>query len=146
MIPASFVTLVALPRLPSGKPDRRRLPAPSETATPGQAARFAEPTSELERRLAAVFSRALGRERVGVNDHFFDDLALSSISIVKLLVLVNRELGADVPVVQLFEHPTLRTLARALGNTVASSAGDRPSAETRAERLRRAVARKQRSR
>jgi amino acid adenylation domain-containing protein len=146
MIPASFVTLVALPRLPSGKPDRRSLPAPSAAATPGQAARFVEPTSELERRLAAVFSRALGRERVGVNDHFFDDLALSSVSIVKLLVLVNRELGADVPVVRMFEHPTLSALARALGDTVASSPGDRPSAETRAERLRRAVARKQRSR
>ena len=145
MIPAWIVTLAALPRLPSGKPDRRNLPAPSAVPAPERAARFAEPASELERRLADVFCRALGRDRVGVNDHFFDELTLSSISMVKMSVLVSRELGADVPVVQLFEHPTLRALARALAST-ARPAGDRPSAETRAERLRRAVARKQRSR
>jgi amino acid adenylation domain-containing protein len=145
MIPAWFVTLAALPRLPSGKPDRRNLPAPPAVAAPERAANLAEPASELERRLADVFCRALCRERVGVTDHFFDDLTLSSISIVKMSVLVSRELGTDVPVVRLFEHPTVRALARALTST-ARPAGDRPSAETRAERLRRAVARKQRSR
>jgi amino acid adenylation domain-containing protein len=145
MIPAWFVTLAALPRLPSGKPDRRNLPAPPAVAAPERAARFAEPASELERRLADLFCRSLGRDRVGVNDHFFDDLTLSSISMVKMSVLVSRELGADVPVVQMFEHTTLRALARALAST-ARPAGDRPSAEARAERLRRAVARKQRPR
>jgi len=71
MLPAAFVTLAALPLTPSGKIDRRALPAPG-TARPDLEGVFVTPRSLLEEVLAAIWADVLGLERVGVIDNFFE--------------------------------------------------------------------------
>ncbi|RKI15449.1 amino acid adenylation domain-containing protein, partial [Corallococcus praedator] len=131
MVPSAFVVLPALPLNPNGKVDRKALPAPTST---GSAGRFVEPGNPLEEKIAAIWARELGLERVGVHDHFFEDLAGTSLSVVRVSTRLREELKHELPVVWLFEHPTVHGLALrleresggALGRTEATVA--QPSA------------------
>ncbi|HSG39327.1 MAG TPA: amino acid adenylation domain-containing protein, partial [Thermoanaerobaculia bacterium] len=69
MVPAVLRCLDALPLTASGKVDRKALPAP-EWAAP--AAVYTPPQTAEEERLAALWRQLLDRERVGIDDNFFD--------------------------------------------------------------------------
>ncbi|HEV2736190.1 MAG TPA: amino acid adenylation domain-containing protein, partial [Longimicrobiaceae bacterium] len=110
MVPGVFVTLGALPLTPSGKVDRRALPAPGGRR-PELEAGFTAPRTETERLLAEVWQWVLRVERVGVEDDFFQ---LGGDSILAIRVVSRaREAGVEISPRQLFEHPTVGALARA---------------------------------
>ncbi len=69
MVPAALVRLESLPRTPSGKTDRRALPAPAAGADEDT---YVAPRTPTEERLAAVWAEVLRAGRVGVRDAFFD--------------------------------------------------------------------------
>src|SRR6185369_16155042 len=71
LVPEALVWLDRIPMLPSGKPDLAALPAPDRADLVGTAPP-APPRSDLERRIAAVWTRVLGVPAVGVHDNFFD--------------------------------------------------------------------------
>ncbi|MFF8589548.1 amino acid adenylation domain-containing protein [Streptomyces althioticus] len=79
----------------------------------------------LESRLAEVWCDVLGRDRVGLDDNFFD-LGGHSLLLVTAQTAVNRAFGSDLSVVDLFAHPTVRDLARHLS---ATGTGPVPDAE-----------------
>ncbi|MGW5905880.1 amino acid adenylation domain-containing protein [Streptomyces althioticus] len=79
----------------------------------------------LESRLAEVWCDVLGRDRVGLDDNFFD-LGGNSLLLVTAQTAVNRAFGSDLSVVDLFAHPTVRDLARHLS---ATGTGPVPDAE-----------------
>ncbi|MFF8524702.1 amino acid adenylation domain-containing protein [Streptomyces werraensis] len=79
----------------------------------------------LESRLAEVWCDVLGRDRVGLDDNFFD-LGGNSLLLVTAQTAVNRAFDSDLSVVDLFAHPTVRDLARHLS---ATGAGPVPDAE-----------------
>ncbi|RMN29368.1 Amino acid adenylation, partial [Pseudomonas coronafaciens pv. zizaniae] len=70
MIPSAFVTLARFPLTPSGKLDRRALPAPEDDAYASRG--YETPTGEVEPALAEIWRALLGLERVGRHDHFFE--------------------------------------------------------------------------
>ena len=111
-VPGAVVPLEALPLNPSGKVDRRALPAPESHRHTAQAP-FVAPGGDLERRLAGLWSSILGLEQVGVEDNFFD-LGGHSLLAAELHGRLERELGADLELLDLFRHPTVRSLARHL--------------------------------
>jgi acyl carrier protein len=114
MVPSIFVALDALPLTVHGKLDRNALPAPRLAAEDGSAgddgSGAAPPRSALEQRLVTIWSRTLGVERVGVHDDFFA-LGGHSLLALRLLVEVERELGADVSLASLFENFTVAGMA-----------------------------------
>ncbi|HTG35649.1 MAG TPA: non-ribosomal peptide synthase/polyketide synthase [Thermoanaerobaculia bacterium] len=125
MIPAAWVFLDALPLTPNGKVDRRALPAPGRERSPEGG--WTAPRDETEARLAAIWAEVLGVERVGVEDDFFD---LGGNSILSLQVISRAEAaGLTVQVRQLFEHPTVAELARALGAAPEAAARPAPPIE-----------------
>ncbi|MFB1481089.1 non-ribosomal peptide synthase/polyketide synthase, partial [Corallococcus sp. RDP092CA] len=124
MVPSVFVSLDTLPLNPSGKVDRKALPAPDAAST-GRQGRFVEPTHPLEQRLAHVFARELGADRVGARDHLFEDLGATSLTVVRLATRLREELQREVPVVWLFEHPTLEGLVQRLEHE-SQGPGSRP--------------------
>ncbi|WP_199896931.1 condensation domain-containing protein, partial [Streptomyces niger] len=65
MVPALFVALDRLPLTPSGKVDRRALPAP-EVHTDQLATGYTAPRNATEETLTAIWSQVLGAEKVGV--------------------------------------------------------------------------------
>ncbi|MGZ3461711.1 MAG: beta-ketoacyl synthase N-terminal-like domain-containing protein, partial [Archangium sp.] len=113
MVPSALVSLESLPLTSNGKVDRKALPAPDADST-GRASHFVEPSSPLEQQLVALWSRVLGAERIGVHDHFFQELGGTSLSAVKVVTRMREELQREIPVTWLFEHSTIHALARRL--------------------------------
>jgi len=111
MVPSAFVWMDALPVTANGKLDRRALPPPPPTR-PALAQEYVAPASELEVKLGALWADVLGVEPVGRDDGFFD-LGGSSLLAVRMVSRVRDELGIDVPLVQLFDRPTLSGFAAA---------------------------------
>jgi amino acid adenylation domain-containing protein len=109
MVPSAFLILDALPLNPSGKVDRKALPAPEEHHRPEETPWIA-PRNPVETRLAAIWSELLGVEKVGVLDDFFA-LGGDSIQGALLVNRLQRELDAVIYVMALFDAPTVAQLA-----------------------------------
>ena len=108
MIPAIFVQLEALPLTPTGKVDRRALPAP-EQDRPDLEAAFAFPSTDDEATLVEVWQHVLGLDRIGVNDNFFE-LGGDSILSIQVIARANSA-GLRLTPQQLFQYPTIAGLA-----------------------------------
>ncbi|HYR10837.1 MAG TPA: phosphopantetheine-binding protein, partial [Longimicrobium sp.] len=83
----------------------RTLPAPEY----GSAAPSPAPRTELERRVAEVWSSVLSRAEVGVHDNFFD-LGGTSLLLYRVYTRL-REVRSDLRVVDLFRYPTVESIA-----------------------------------
>jgi thioesterase domain-containing protein/acyl carrier protein len=107
-----------LPLTPSGKIDRRALPARSGTRPDLEEARIA-PRDDLEKRLAHIWERVLGLQSVGIRDSFFD-LGGHSLLAVRLVWEIEKELGQRLPLVSFFHDSTIEYLAGLLRQDVRS--------------------------
>ena len=138
LIPALFVPLASLPLSPNGKVDRAALPSPLFSLDADGISE--SPKTKLEQALIDVWRRVLCLERVGLDDNFFD-LGGDSMLLVAVHSNLQKILQTEIPVVDLFEFTTIRTLARRLGQ--AAPAG--PSfaqIQRQAQRQREAFARR----
>lgn len=111
MVPSALVSLPALPLTANGKIDRAALPDPDTAG--GREAEFEAPTTEVEKILAELWSRALGLDRVGIHDNFFR-LGGDSIIGVQVIARAN-EAGLQLTSQQLFQHQTVAELAEVAG-------------------------------
>ncbi|MER7009469.1 phosphopantetheine-binding protein [Dactylosporangium sp. NPDC000555] len=112
MVPARFIVLDTWPVTINGKLDTRALPDPSTVDVRTQVRRpFVEPRTPAERSLAAVWQALLGVDRVGADDDFFD-LGGHSLLASRLAARLRSEMGAEVPLAELFAAPTLAAMAR----------------------------------
>ncbi|HEX3531512.1 MAG TPA: AMP-binding protein, partial [Thermoanaerobaculia bacterium] len=106
MIPSAVVLLPALPLTPSGKVDRKALPAPDRGPAPG----FVAPRTAVEEVLAEIWSELLGLDHVGVHDNFFERGGHSLLAVL-LMARIEKRLGTTLPLAALFAAPTLEALA-----------------------------------
>jgi mycobactin peptide synthetase MbtE len=106
MTPAAYVVIDEIPITAHGKIDRTALPEPEIMAK----ARYRDPSTVTERRIAALFSELLGHDRVGVDDSFFD-LGGHSLVATKLVTAIRSECGAEVGIRDVFELGTVGSLA-----------------------------------
>ncbi|HET9226556.1 MAG TPA: condensation domain-containing protein, partial [Thermoanaerobaculia bacterium] len=106
MIPTAFVTLEELPVTPNGKLDRQALPAPQWSAS----AELVAPRTEVEKRLAAIWSDVLGVPQVSLEDSFFD-LGGHSLLATQMVSRVRESFGVELALRTLFERPRLDELA-----------------------------------
>jgi amino acid adenylation domain-containing protein len=118
MLPSAFVQMAELPHTPSGKVDRKALPAPSRERV--QQAEHTAAGTPVQQRLTAIWQRLLGLDRVGIDENFFD-LGGHSLLIVRLRSAVAEELGSDLPITEFFKYPTVASLAARLAETHAAA-------------------------
>nr|WP_280301945.1 non-ribosomal peptide synthase/polyketide synthase [Nocardia neocaledoniensis] len=117
MVPSVIVVLDAFPLNTSGKLDRKALPTPEFVARP-----FRAPVSAAQRAVAEVFGAVLGRERVGLDDDFFE-LGGNSLVATRVAARLGTALSTRVPVRALFETSTVADLAATLAHRAGSGAG-----------------------
>ncbi len=108
MVPSAFVLLDELPLTPSGKVDRRALPAP-EQGRAEQNGAFVAPRNELEMQLTKMWEKVLSVQPVGVTDNFFD-LGGHSLLAVRLFAQIEKMFGKNLPLATLFQAPTVEQL------------------------------------
>ncbi|HEX8906045.1 MAG TPA: phosphopantetheine-binding protein, partial [Longimicrobiaceae bacterium] len=133
MVPASITLLLQLPLTPNGKVDREALPAPDAVAAESE---YVAPETDDERAVAAIWREVLGRERVGVHDQFFA-LGGDSLLATRVVIRTRDVLGREVPLVALFDHPTVAGFARAAAESPARAApGHGPASIPRRARAR----------
>lgn len=112
MVPSVFVILDALPLTPSGKVDRRALPAPDQAGQDHEES-FVAPQDELELLLTKIWEKVLGIKSIGVRDNFFA-LGGHSLLAVRLLTEIEKVFGKNLPLVTFFEAQTVEQLAYVL--------------------------------
>lgn len=122
MVPNHFLVIDALPLSANGKVDRSALPSPWRESAPEERT---VPRSELEQRLFAIWSEALGRDDFGTGDNFFD-LGGDSLHAVRMAGRFRSDLGVDRSgdelIDLLFEAPTIEELAAVLAPDVKPAA------------------------
>ena len=134
MVPGAFVTLPALPLTPSGKIDRRALPAPRMKRPPLKNAPK-PPGNATQALLSGHWQAVLRIDAVGVEDNFFE---LGGTSL--LLAQLHTELALHFPgidIVALLQYPTVSSLAEHL---TLSAQGERQTVQIQGRRADRQAA------
>ncbi|HEV2705161.1 MAG TPA: phosphopantetheine-binding protein, partial [Pyrinomonadaceae bacterium] len=138
MIPSTFMLLDALPLSPSGKVNREALPEP-DRVRPNLEATFVAPQTEMELLVSAIWREVLQVDEVGIDDNFFD-LGGHSLLMIKLNSRLRETLapklaGQEIPIVNLFQYPTIRSLSQFLSRQQQDEAADAQANGDKADKL-----------
>ncbi|MGA2271943.1 MAG: AMP-binding protein [Bryobacteraceae bacterium] len=109
MIPQVFVRMSEFPMTPSGKIDKKSLPAPDESR-PVLDNELVAPATALEATLAEIWKDVLGCKDLGVTDDFFE-LGGDSLHATIMLQLIETRCGLELGYTVLFKAPRIRDLA-----------------------------------
>ncbi len=121
MVPRTFIALQHWPLTPSGKLNRKALPSPeTESLNRNQ---FQSPEGSVEELVARLWRELLRVSQVGRDDSFFKLGGHSLLAVV----LVNRlkAEGIVLPVMAVFQNPTLQALAAHIAATQLQKAAER---------------------
>ncbi|UVL36639.1 amino acid adenylation domain-containing protein [Pseudomonas sp. B21-041] len=120
MVPGHLLLLANLPLTPSGKLDRKALPAPDPAQLQGD---YRAPQSDAELCLAQIWADVLQVSRVGLDDHFFE-LGGHSLLAAQVIARVKSQQGVVLPLRSLFEKPLLIDLAAVLAQLADGATND----------------------
>ncbi len=113
-VPRVILAVPDIPLTPTGKVPRTRLASMFEKELAAAAlsgrAPYEPPRTLIESAIAMTWAGMLKVERVGVNDRF-SDLGGDSLTAVTMIAEINRKLGCEIPVTELWRSPTVANLA-----------------------------------
>jgi amino acid adenylation domain-containing protein len=112
MIPATFISLDAVPLTPSGKIDKEALPPP-ESNRPAEKPPIVNPGSPTEQILLDIWRSVLEISELSVHDNFFD-LGGHSILATRVMNKIMSQTGKHISITALFENATISDLAKLL--------------------------------
>ena len=112
MIPNIFMWVDDFPLTTNGKIDKKNLPAP-EYLRPESAPLLRKPRTEIEEKIAKIWSEILQLSEIGIDDNFFD-MGGTSIMAVKVVAEIEKTTGKRFPLSVLFEYSTVEKFARLL--------------------------------
>jgi acyl carrier protein len=122
MLPAAFEVVESFPLTSSGKINRRALPEP-QFDRPAAEGTVDLPTSPLEEMLLTAWREVLKVDLIGIHDNFFD-LGGHSLLAARLVSNVRSALDVDLNMVEIFEAPTISSLAEMLYPRIAERESD----------------------
>ena len=109
MIPSIYIPLEKVPLLPGGKIDYRALSI-LDTPRLRSQPQYCAPETELKKQIAAVIEETLGVEQIGTFDNLFT-LGAHSLKMVQLKSRLDLKFEADLPIIDLFQKPTVNGIA-----------------------------------
>ena len=132
-VPRRIMILDTIPTGPTGKLQRIGLAdtlglTSAADPLPAVAAAFVAPRSHVEAELTAIWQSVLGREPIGMQDHFLD-LGGDSLQATMIASRVREHFGISLSLLDLLEAPTLEEQARIVEQRT-RSAGNPPSGST----------------
>ncbi|BCE06914.1 non-ribosomal peptide synthetase [Bacillus paralicheniformis] len=107
MMPSAFIEMREWPVTPSGKLDRKALPAPDGAA---ERRAYTAPQTITEMKLAKLWEEVLKYGPAGIRDHFFEQGG-HSLKATALVSRIAKAFGVQVPLKEIFAKPTLEELA-----------------------------------
>ena len=110
MLPAYLEQIHELPRLTSGKVDRKALPSPS-TRFVDTDREIVQPQTETERIVIHAWERVFGMSPISIDDDFFLDLRGDSLLAVEVTIQLRKSLDENIGVRDIYLFPTARQLA-----------------------------------
>ncbi|PMB02622.1 non-ribosomal peptide synthetase, partial [Fischerella thermalis CCMEE 5273] len=108
MVPSYFVGMNQFPLNPNGKIDRKALA--KMKIKPRMAEAYEKPRNEIQEKLVTIWERILEVDPVGINHHFFE-IGGQSLKAMAFVSEVHREFGVQLPLVHVFEMPTIKDLS-----------------------------------
>ena len=112
MLPSAYVELHRLPLTRHGKVDYAALPEP-ESSNGHLTSAYVPPENEIEQAIANIWQKVLRVDKVSCDQNFFD-MGGHSLLIIQVSNHLRDTLGLNVPVVELFKYPTIKSLAKHL--------------------------------
>jgi acyl-coenzyme A synthetase/AMP-(fatty) acid ligase/acyl carrier protein len=112
MVPSAFVFLEKFPLTPSGKIDRKALPAPEQTR-PDLEKQFEALGTPLEIDVAQIWSDVFHIDRIGRDDNFFE-LGGHSLIAIQIIARIRKKLGVELALPAIFKAPTVARLAETI--------------------------------
>ncbi|NQF16348.1 amino acid adenylation domain-containing protein [Brevibacillus sp. HB1.3] len=134
MVPAYFVKMDAFPLTPSGKIDRKSLPAVGNTR-PHVSTEYVKPETEWETKLLDIWLDLFGYDEIGVEDHFFE-LGGHSLLGTQVIARIRALFKKEIPLSALFAYPTIRSIVPIVTAADEVNAGDAFPAIKRVSRVR----------
>lgn len=105
MVPQVFMILEKMPVSAHGKADRKALPLPDLDALT-HSSEYLQPVTPLQRELAALWKELLKKEKIGINDNFFE-IGGNSIMAIQFISRLVRKWEVNYPLRLLFANPTI---------------------------------------
>lgn len=112
-VPGMFVKLGALPITERGKVDKKALPD-IDIIGPSSESSSSAPRDDLEKSLVEIWQHVLKTPDVGVNDHFFDELAGTSVQGLQVFAEISNRMDRDLAPSTLLQAPTVAELAQVI--------------------------------
>ncbi len=109
MVPSTFVMLDAMPVTPTGKVDRKALPAPA-MSRPQLEVDYAAPRTPVEATLSELWAEVLELDCVGIHDPFLE-LGGHSLLAVQLIGRVLNTFGVEIPLADMLGAFTISEMA-----------------------------------
>jgi amino acid adenylation domain-containing protein/non-ribosomal peptide synthase protein (TIGR01720 family)/FkbM family methyltransferase len=111
MVPSVIISIESIPLNSNGKADRKALPEVGLSASVRH--HYEAPQNELQQQLQGIWQDLLEVETVGIHDNFFE-LGGHSLLAMRLVSALRKKIGREVPIREVFVHPTILALSEAL--------------------------------
>jgi hypothetical protein len=119
MIPSTFIQMDKMPLSSHGKIDLNLLPAPLTKIKANK--NSLTPKNETEEFIAEIWRESLGCSSIELTDNFFD-IGGNSLLILQVFKKLERILPKNCQVIDLFQYPTIQSLAAFVSNEPQDSA------------------------
>lgn len=109
MIPAQFIFVEKLPVSTTGKIDLKALAKYAEAEKLDTV--FETPTNETEEKLLGIWKEVLGKEKISINDSFFD-IGGHSLKATALAAKIHKNMNVSIPLSEILKGATIKQLAK----------------------------------
>jgi acyl carrier protein len=119
MIPNRFIHIEEIPVTENGKADKARLPDPNSKFYNNNKSTYQAPRNDIEILISQIWQNVLQIKEIGVFDSFLA-LGGNSLAAIRITSRMEEQLGFEIPLRSLFEHPTIAAYSDAIADILES--------------------------